>query len=149
MALAFARAFCYDWTVTSLADAGDIEGAQRLTDIFGKRPSFHDAEILTRRLDRGRAGPSLEIQIHVFLMTGSLDDRGHYILRYHTLATLRFSGIEMLELEDFKHQNVIDPMGPQSCDSVPSISMEVSGDRFGSWSIAARDRWPYGFARTL
>ncbi len=45
-----------------------IAGAERVLDIFGAWPSFHDAEVLSLRLDRSglSGGPELEAEIHVF-----------------------------------------------------------------------------------
>jgi immunity protein 50 of polymorphic toxin system len=87
---------------------GDILNADLVTNIFGNWPSFHDAEILSIRMDRTTGQPSLEIEIHVFQMTGSIDEAGYYVLRDHTLATIRFDDIDGLEISDFNHQNVID-----------------------------------------
>jgi len=46
-------------------------------------------------------------KIHAWDMTNELDSRGYYVLKNHTLVTLRFSGVEELKLEGFNHQNVI------------------------------------------
>ena len=40
-------------------------------------------------------------------VTSELDARGYYVLRYHTLATLRFHDISELQMEGFNHQNAI------------------------------------------
>jgi hypothetical protein len=42
----------------------EIEGAERLTQIFGRWPSFHDAEVLRVRLDHeAELGAALEADI--------------------------------------------------------------------------------------
>ena len=51
------------------APPAHFENEEKLIDIFGYWPSFHDAEILRIRLDRaGSDGPSLTADIHVFEM---------------------------------------------------------------------------------
>ena len=68
-----------------------IENEHLLTDRFGYWPSFHDAEILHVRFERtGPDAPFMECDIHVFEMTSQVGADGHYVLRNHTLATLRF-----------------------------------------------------------
>jgi Immunity protein 50 len=85
-----------------------IDNAAALTDVFGRWPSFHDAEIHALRLDRGaNEPPSLEADVHVFEMTPEVTPDGFYVLKNHTLVTLRFAGIDQLELEGFNQQNVL------------------------------------------
>jgi hypothetical protein len=36
-----------------------------------------------------------------------VDSTGHYVLKNHTLVTLRFSDVRELKLEGFNHQNAI------------------------------------------
>src|SRR5579871_2051209 len=70
-----------------------IENQEALTRIFGDWPSFHDAEVLSLVLGRhgieDRPGPTLEARIHVFQMTGEVDERGYFRLGNHTLVVLR------------------------------------------------------------
>jgi len=87
---------------------GQIENAGALTGIFGEWPWFHDAEIISIRLERGPERPSLEAVIHVFRMTDDVDDRGFFVLTNHTLVTIRFDGIVLYDFKWFNHQNVID-----------------------------------------
>ena len=85
-----------------------IEHAEKLTRIFGEWPSFHDAEVIRLTLDRSRSdGPSLEMDIHVFAMTAEVDSKGHYVLKNHTLVTLRFTEIATEELTGFNEQNAL------------------------------------------
>ena len=86
----------------------DIQGSERLIEIFGTWPSFHDSEVVSVRLDRGERRPRLDIQVHVFERTLDVDARGYYITKDHTLATLRFDAVESLSIADFNHQNVVD-----------------------------------------
>lgn len=85
-----------------------IENAESLEFVFGRWPSFHDAEVLRVVLDRsGEDGPTLEAAIHVFEMTSEVDSRGYYVLRHHTEVVLRFTGVVLSRLQWFNHQNVL------------------------------------------
>jgi hypothetical protein len=87
-----------------------IKNANLLIDIFGRFPSFHDAEVFRITLDRGDKGgfdPSLEALIHVFEGTSEIDESGHYRLKNHVLVLFRFSKIVNLKLADFNQQNVL------------------------------------------
>ena len=55
----------------------------------------------------GTDPPTMEMDVHLFEMTGLVDSRGHYVLRKHTLATLSFKGIAEVRLLNFNNQNVI------------------------------------------
>jgi hypothetical protein len=102
--------------VTFLAER-DIQGAAFLTNIFHEWPSFHDAEIVRVTLRREPRSASLEFVIHVFATPGGLDSEGHFLHRDHTLARIRFDGVEQLKLEDFNRQNAIDDLEiePSTC----------------------------------
>ena len=92
-----------------------VQGSEKLLQIFGRWPSFHDAEVMEIHLSRapketgGSRDRRVELlaKIHTWDMTNELDSRGYYVLKNHTLVTLRFSGVEELRLEGFNHQNVI------------------------------------------
>lgn len=106
----------------SSASADLIEDADRILRIFGDWPSFHDAEVLRLTLDRaGPQGPSLDLVIHAFEMTPDVDPSGFYVLKNHTLVTLRFIGVALESLGGFNHQNVlsdlaITPLDPEEHD---------------------------------
>lgn len=103
-------------------------------DIFGRWPSFHDAEVLNIALDRGDRGtfgPSLEAAVHVFEGTSQVDDEGRYVLKNHVLVRMRFSRIVNLTLADFNHQNVlgsleIEHLSDRAHDKV-KFAVRVSG----------------------
>ena len=86
-----------------------ITGSERLTALFGKWPSFHDAEVLSLRLDRGAVGagpgPTLDVVLHAFEITDQVAADGFLVLRNHVLVHLRFHGVVELELRDFNQQN--------------------------------------------
>jgi hypothetical protein len=85
-----------------------VQNQHLLTDIFGYWPSFHDAEILSIFLERsGKSRPSLTSRIHVFEMTSEIGPTGAYVLRHHTLLTLRFEGVNLDYIRYFNHQNVL------------------------------------------
>jgi hypothetical protein len=86
----------------------DINNKKALIDIFGRWPSFHDAEIIRMVLEReGDGGPYLEAQIHVFEMTTEIDAKGYYVLKNPTLVTFRFTHIVLEYLKWFNQQNVL------------------------------------------
>jgi hypothetical protein len=86
----------------------EVSNATALTRIFGRWPSFHDAEVVRVILDREPAsGPSLLAMIHVFEMTSEVDPAGFYVLKHHTLVTLRFEDILLENLKWFNNQNVL------------------------------------------
>jgi hypothetical protein len=86
----------------------NIENEKSLTDIFGRFPSFHDAEIVSIFLEReGEGSPYLEAKIHLFESTNEVDSKGFYVLKNHTLVTFRFTCISLEYLKWFNHQNVL------------------------------------------
>lgn len=92
-----------------------VVGSEKLTTIFGYWPSFHDAEVIEIRLWRGDVDPDrdryefpvLTAVLHVLELTNETDARGSLMIRHHTLATLRFRGIEDVELAGFNYMNQI------------------------------------------
>jgi hypothetical protein len=88
-----------------------IAGAEKLLAVFGKWPSFHDAEVVRINLDRrspdSEHEPILEALIHTWEMTREIDAAGFYGTRHHALVHLRFRGFDELQLEGFNHQNVL------------------------------------------
>lgn len=128
------------------ADPSNIQDAQKLTSIFGNWPSFHDAEILSLLLDRGADHPFCEIKIHVFRVTNDVDASGHYVLRDHTVAKIRFNDIRDLETTEFNHQNVIDGMVISLNDHGFAVSWNGSNGsdaRFVCKSIRVLDAKPF------
>ena len=92
-----------------------IKGSEKLLTIFGRWPSFHDAEVIEIQLSRVPAGargnryegPQLLAKFHTWDITNEVDSTGHYVLKHHTLVALRFSDMREIKLEGFNHQNVI------------------------------------------
>ena len=91
-----------------------IEGSEKLTTIFGCWPSFHDAEVIDLHLWQSDTEtrnhprfPVLTTKVHLWELTNEIDAQGYYVLRHHTLATLRFYDVLGLKMNGFTHQNVI------------------------------------------
>jgi len=82
----------------------DLPGAQALIEWFGRRPSFHDAEILSVSLDRARTSC---IRLHTWDLTSEVDAKGYYVLKNHVVVWFLLEGVSDLELAGFSHQNVI------------------------------------------
>jgi hypothetical protein len=98
-----------------------IRNSESLTAIFGRWPSFHDAEIHSIYLNRGGgSGPFLEAKIHVYEMTKEVDAKRRYILKNHTLVTFRFSRVAMGEIKWFNQQNVISHFGIDEVEAEPN-----------------------------
>jgi hypothetical protein len=85
-----------------------ISGSEKLTRIYGAWPSFHDAEVIELHhwrgqmkpgdWDDGNVMPILTAKIHIFIESPTSQ---------HTLATLRFEGVDDYKMEGFNHQNAI------------------------------------------
>ena len=89
-----------------------IIGHEKLTNIFGYWPSFHDAEVISIILERigkdEREGPVLYAKIHVFQMGPEKTNYGKkFVFHHHSIVTFCFAIVENLILDGFNHQNVI------------------------------------------
>ena len=128
-----------------LLSLGLVEGVSRLgrrelVEIFGHWPAFHDAEVVRFCLDRGPASiesPTAEVDIHVFEMTKDVSPTGHYLLRDHTLVTLRFRGVTELELMGFNGQNALFNLGIDDVteQQIEGVKYEVTLD--SSYGVGA------------
>lgn len=120
-------------------DPSRIRNSEALTTVFGRWPSFHDAEVVRLRLERsGTSGPELEADIYVFEMTSEVTPDGFYHLRHHTLATLLFSGIDRLAVDDFNQQNVLFELELKDISDrqLDVLKWEVAFD--ASWGVGAQ-----------
>jgi hypothetical protein len=81
-----------------------LPGATALIERFGLWPSFHDAEVVSLRLNRSGAST---LTVHLFRMTSQLNERGHYVCDLHTLVTFSFGEILGMNLMHFNNQNVL------------------------------------------
>src|SRR6266404_2079953 len=117
-----------------------IQNSHLLTDIFGRWPSFHDAEVLRILLDRDETklfSTSLEAKIHVFEMTSEIDERHSYVLKNNVAVTLRFVEIYNLSMKNFNHQNVLQGLSIDDISNpeLERINFEVSFD--GIFGVSA------------
>lgn len=107
-----------------------IHNVELLTNIFGRFPSFHDAEIVRLTLDRGdqkSGGPSLTAEVHAFEMTTEIDDKGVFILKNHVLVKLCFREISSLFIDDFNQQNVITDLFIESANDGGKLNVAFEG----------------------
>jgi hypothetical protein len=90
-----------------------IKNSNRITDIFGYWPTFHDAEIQSFCLSVAGGqpwladsdSPVLDLHVYVFEMTKEVSADGYFVLAKHTLAHLRFRNVEDLSVSQFSYQN--------------------------------------------
>ena len=87
-----------------------IVGSEKLTSIFGRWPSFHDAEIHDLHLQRGYIN-LLTVRLHLWLMTRDIDQKGFYVSTKHTLTKMKFYDVDNFRMEGFNHQNAIFGLG--------------------------------------
>jgi hypothetical protein len=116
--------------------AEHIEGAEKITKIFGYWPSFHDAEIINFNLWRGDVDekrqtwvfPVLTLLFHAMEGTKLVDEHGNSI--HDTLITLRFHSIDNLEVDGFNYQNAMYSLEIERKEKSngPSPYFEVSFD---------------------
>ena len=92
-----------------------ILNSEKLTRTFGYWPSFHDAEVIDLHLWRGNVDPEqgkwefpvLTMKIHLWEMTKEVNSEGYFVLRYHTLCTLRFRDVQNFHMSHFNFQNAM------------------------------------------
>ena len=92
-----------------------IENSERITDIFGCWPSFHDAEIINLHLWRGDVDPErntwifpvLTLEIDHWEMTNEVDGEGFLCIRNRTHSTLEFRDVHAIEMNGFNQTNAI------------------------------------------
>lgn len=88
-----------------------VKGYGKLTEIFGRWPSFHDAEVLSMSLERrGRdewEGPIFRVSVHLF--EGVRDNQASKGIKYinHAIVTFRFDTVVDLSVANFNQQNAI------------------------------------------
>jgi hypothetical protein len=73
----------------------------------------------------------MDVAIHHWEMTNEVDSKGYFILKHHTLTTLRFFRVSDLELAGFNHQNVlweleVSRVAEPGLDSKFSVDMPTS-----------------------
>ena len=88
-----------------------VQGAEKLTELFGRWPSFHDAEVISLVLDRSGGddgfGPSLVATIRAFDITDEVLPDGFLKLTHECAAVMAFREVVELQVTDFNSQNVL------------------------------------------
>ena len=88
-----------------------IANAERVTDVYGEWPTFHDSEVLSLSLDRGKQPelqPTMTVRIWTFMPhRGQTDEKGYYTRSRYSIITFLFERPNDLIIEDFNHQNVL------------------------------------------
>ena len=75
-----------------------VEGHEAVIGWFGEWPSFHDAEVLSLRLNRS-ATSSLEVL--TWRTRSETNDAGHYVRDKFAVITFSLESISSLELTEF------------------------------------------------
>ena len=99
----------------------EIEGAAELEKWFGYWPTFHDAEIVSLRLNRKG---SSSLCLHTWEMTKEVDDKGYFVLAKHIVVEFVFEAICGLALNGFNEQNVIFGLVIEKTDSGFQITLD-------------------------
>lgn len=115
-----------------------IIGSEGLKAIFGKWPSFHDAEVFEFSLDR--RGPDLHASIYLFQTTDEVDSKGYYVLKNEVMVGLCFRGLVEFSADGFNHQNVLFGLhvADVSNEQLEDINFEVIFD--GSFGLDSKFR---------
>jgi hypothetical protein len=112
-----------------------IEGSEKLTAIFGRWPSFHDAEIIELHMccdesevDASSMGRAvLKMKIVLWELTSTVKPNGYLETKHHTLAEFCFHGITQLTTSGFGPQNAIFELDiiPEMIDGRRSFQVHV------------------------
>ncbi len=88
-----------------------IANSHLLTDLYGRWPSFHDAEVLEITMRREMLGPRtrpcLNAAIHLCRQTSLVDEGSSSTLIDPQVVRLSFLEIDQLTMTGFNHQNVL------------------------------------------
>jgi hypothetical protein len=88
-----------------------VEGAEKVEQVFGGWPRFHDAHVLDLAVEPevgGRAGrATVRFVVHAFRMTSAVDDRGYFVLTDHVLVRFALHSAEVVAMEGFEPQNTL------------------------------------------
>lgn len=107
----------------------DIQNREALIERFGEWPSFHDAEVYAARFESGQLSdgvPRLQLDIHLFQWEANTPD-GRSVFANHTLATIEFADLAVLDFKWFGRQNVLadltieESVDPEDRDSPPLL----------------------------
>lgn len=82
-----------------------VENAAPVVALYGRWPTFHDADLLRLTLDlvtSSRDGARCEVTLLAFRMTDQVDARGQYVLTDYALVTLGFENVYVACLPEFE-----------------------------------------------
>jgi len=119
----------------------NIPGAADLIQVFGRWPSFHDAEVIRcvlERADSHGAGPSIGADVHVFEMSREVGTDGAYVLKNHRLVSFRFAGVDKVSLDGFNHQNVLSALAILDIRDRQMESLKYEVKFISSFGMGAR-----------
>jgi hypothetical protein len=116
-------------------EAPDIPGVENVIAWFGHWPTFHDAEVVSINLDRGRG---CRVVVKAFRKTSTVDEQGRYVCDKQAVVTfllegfpLDSAGIVNSRIECFNHQNVLSSLQvnriPDGCELVLEGIFGVDG----------------------
>jgi len=91
-----------------------IHGSDKLTNIFGYWPTFHDAEVILLHLNRSDVS---SLALHTWEMTNEVDEKGFYVLTKHVVVEFVMKEVVALNLNGFNHQNVVFGVAIERVDS--------------------------------
>jgi hypothetical protein len=80
-----------------------ISGFERVVEIYGCWPSFHDSPVLIFT----QTSEFIELQLEAWEMTSELDAHGYFVLTKKHEIGFRFSGISSTELDSFIPENIL------------------------------------------
>lgn len=103
-----------------------IQGADKLSSLFGEWPSFHDAEVISFSIKRdfpaiGATGARLEVNIRRYAIEYSDDIHYENVLKQNVLVSFMFHGACDIELSGFNAQNVIDAVEIREAEERPPL----------------------------
>jgi len=115
-----------------------IVGSEKITNIFGYWPSFHDAIVLELNLlkrevipEEGKWNfPLLTLTMHLWELTREVTPEGFLVLQHQTLVKLQFLNIHDFQMRGFDHNNSINQLVIENKpypNGAPCFSVEMEG----------------------
>ena len=83
-----------------------IVGSKKLTRVYGRWPTFHDAEVIDVHLWRGEMDPKHE-RFGARVLTVKVHVMEEVPASREMVAVLRFDGVDDFRMEGFNHQNAL------------------------------------------
>jgi Immunity protein 50 len=96
-----------------------IPGAPELYSWFGYWPDFHDAEVVTFRVDFG----SITLVAHTWEMTNRINSAGFYELVKHVTVEFTLDGVTTLNVQDPWEHSILLSLGINKTDAGVLLDM--------------------------